>query len=127
MFASNSRIEWTKISLPIIAALSKLGTLFAEEDDTVRVQRRRPAGPSSPSHERAQAPSRQRPGGGSPPPGGGMGGMRPTGGPALPGGGMGLIGIIIVVILGVVFGLPNIFSGGDTTSTVDQQEAANSA
>lgn len=102
---------------------ARRGWLLAE-DDKVQVERRRRAGPSSGQRERAAAPSRQRPGGGGRPPSapppsgggggsGGMGGLRPTsGGPALPGGGMGLIGLIIVIILGAVFGLPNIFSSG---------------
>ena len=69
------------------------------DDDTIRVKRRRPAGPSdSGPRERAEAPQRQRPdeGGAGEPAGGGTGG-RPTGGA-----GSGSSG---------GFGLPPVFSG----------------
>ena len=103
--------------------------LFAQEDDTVRVRRRRQAGPGDTgTRERASAPKRQRPSGGTPPSGGGGfggntggggtgGGVRPGGG-QIPGGGLGLVGIIIVLILSAVFGLPNMLSQ-DTPNAPD--------
>jgi hypothetical protein len=104
--------------------------LFAQgtggsDDDTVRVRRRRRAGSGAPGErERADAPQRRRPDSGTPPPSGGMGGMgsspRPSlpGGGGMPGGGLGLIVIIAIIILGAIFGLPNLTN----QSTPDGQE-----
>ncbi len=132
-FALNFILGLRLALLPASAAWAPSGPMLAQDDDTVRVQRRRRAGPGGGARERAKAPSRQRSGAGRPPSGtgsgggnlggggtgggsggsGGLGGsMRPSGG-QMPGGGLGLIGIIIVVILGVVFGLPT-FTSQDT-------------
>jgi len=114
------------------AAVGDQGRLFAQDDDTVRVRRRRQAGPGDTGErERASTPKRQRPSAG--PPSGGSGGSgfgggtgggggtgsgpRPGGG-QMPGGGLGVVGIIIVLILSAVFGLPNMLSQ-DTPAAPD--------
>ena len=88
--------------------------LFAQEDEVVRVRRRRPTEPTAPAdREQAQAPQRRRDEGGLPPSGGGPGGT--GGGGPLPGGGklpggLGGLLILIVIVLIAVFGGPNLLN-----------------
>ena len=97
-----------------------------EEGDTIRVKRRRPAGPDTGPREQAEAPVRRRedetrdsdgggglggPGGGGPGPDGGGGG---SGGRGMPGG-LGGCGGLLVVLLLVGYALINgLTSGGGT-------------
>lgn len=109
-------------------ASSLLGLLLAEEDDTVRVRRRRRAGAGdSGERERAATPERQRESGGPPTGSGGGGssggGPRPSGG-KIPGGGLGLIGIIILVVLGMIFGRSNTPQESTTQEQTQGQQAA---
>lgn len=110
---------------------------FAQDDETVRVRRRRPSGAPADDRERASAPQRRRPTSGAPPPaptgGGGFrppvsfGGGSPGGGMQIPGGGCGVILLIVAVVAFMLLGGPNFLNQGgsdDTTGLPDAPPAA---
>ena len=107
-----------------------------QSDETVTVHRRRRSEPPGPEgRERAEAPQRRRSDGqGGPPPSGGSGGSgggglrRPLpGGGQIPGGGCGLLVVLALLVLGALFGLPNLLSQNPSTPqdvAVDQSAPA---
>ncbi len=105
------------LATPGNAAQNGQWSLFAQEDEVVRARRRRPTTPTDPAdREQAEAPQRRREDGNLPPSGGGP--NRPSGGGGgLPGGGQlpggcGGVLILLLIILGAIFGVPNILNQG---------------
>ncbi len=134
----HSRLLLKPITL-FARTMAETGLSFAQDNDTVRVRRRRRAGPNdSGDRERAETPQRRRTGAGSPPPpsGGSGGGLGGSGGsssgsggarpPQLPGGmgGGRMLIMLALIIAGVVFGLPGLINLGTSLPSGDQNEAA---
>lgn len=134
----HSRLLLKPINL-FARTMAETGLSFAQDNDTVRVRRRRRAGPNdSGDRERAETPQRRRTGAGSPPPpsGGSGGGLGGSGGsssgsggarpPQLPGGmgGGRMLIMLALIIAGVVFGLPGLINLGTSLPSGDQNEAA---